>query len=183
MTLRTDLTELLADAGIVDVDIDEAIEDGHVRSLAYRRIVSVVAASRHRDRDRAVVARILRDPEEIKSKTAVVALVDKIAMKSTDPDAFRQWSTGLMPEMGRLTEGNRAFIRQRIHDWLFYLSIEDGQVPEPAQLAEVTDWMQRKLAEGSTSLPVLALLAESGSTKKIRNVAKNRAGSRELRTN
>ncbi|WP_327113798.1 hypothetical protein OHB12_32545 [Nocardia sp. NBC_01730] len=29
MTLRADLTALLADAGIVDVDIDEAVEDGH----------------------------------------------------------------------------------------------------------------------------------------------------------
>ncbi|MEV0139393.1 MULTISPECIES: hypothetical protein [Streptomyces] len=54
-------------------------------------------------------------------------------------------------------------------------------MPTTAELAEITDWMQRALAEGSRSPAVLALLAESGRRKKTRNVAKNRARSRELR--
>ena len=49
----------------------------HVRSSAYQRVISVTASSRSRDRDRAIVATILRDPDEIASKTAVVALVDR----------------------------------------------------------------------------------------------------------
>jgi hypothetical protein len=184
MTLRTDLTALLADAGIIDVDVDEAVADEHVRSSAYQRIVSVAAASQGRDNDRATVAAILRDPIEMVSKTAVVDLVDKIALKAADRAEFERWSAEILPETDRLTtEGNREFIRRRVHDWLFYLSIKDGQVPSADALADVTDWMQRLLAEESTSLPVLTLLAESGSTRKIRNVAKNRAGSRELRTN
>lgn len=183
MTLHSDVAELLAGAGIVDVDIDDAVADEHVRSSAYQRTVSVTASSRSRDRDRAIVATILRDPIEMVSKTAVVALVDRIARKVTGPAEFRQWSTELLPEIGQLkTEGNREFIRRRIHDWLFYLSIEDGHMPTPAELAEVTDWMQRFLAEHSTSPAVLALVAESGSSKKIRNIAKNRAGNRKLRT-
>ncbi|MFD5390867.1 hypothetical protein [Streptomyces sp. NPDC056669] len=52
-------------------------------------------------------------------------------------------------------------------------------MPTPAELAKVTDWMQRVLAEESTSPGVLALLAESGNAKKTRNIAKNRAGSRK----
>jgi hypothetical protein len=184
MTLRADLTALLADAGIIDVDVDEAVADEHLRSAAYQRIISVAAASRSRDSDRAIVAAILRDPVEMTSKTAVAGLVDKIAVKTTDPAEFRQWSAGLLPEIGRLkAEGNREFIHRRINDWLFYLSAKDGQVPASAELADVTDWMQRIVAEESMSLPVLTLLAKSGSTKKIRNVAKNRAGSRELTTN
>ncbi|MFJ4312191.1 hypothetical protein ACIP3B_28865 [Streptomyces anulatus] len=55
-------------------------------------------------------------------------------------------------------------------------------MPTPAELAEVTDWMQRRLAHESTSPEVLALLAGSGSRKKIRNVAKGRARNRRLRT-
>ncbi|MEU5029268.1 hypothetical protein [Streptomyces milbemycinicus] len=183
MTLHSDVAELLAGAGIVDVDVDDAVADEHVRSSAYQRVVSVTAASGSRDRDRAIVATILRDPIDIVSKTAVVALVDKIAMKVTGSAEFRQWSAELLPEIDQLkTEGNREFIRRRIHDWLFYLSIKDGHMPTPAELAEVTDWMQRFLAEHSTSSAVLALVAESGSRKKIRNIAMNRAGSRELRT-
>jgi hypothetical protein len=137
MTLRTDLTALLADAGIIDVDVDEAVADEHVRSSAYQRIVSVAAASQNRDSDSAIVAAILRDPNEMASKTAVVDLVDKIAMKTTDPAEFRQWSAELLPETDRLgTEANREFIRRRVHDWLFYLSIKDGQMPTPARTGE-----------------------------------------------
>ncbi|MGW7753878.1 hypothetical protein ACWGK6_20485 [Streptomyces violaceusniger] len=183
MTLHSDVAELLVGAGIIDVDVDDAVADEHVRSSAYQRVVSVTASSRSRGQDRAIVATILRDPIEMVSKTAVVALVDRIAMKVTGPAEFRQWSAELLPEIDQLkTEGNREFIRQRIPDWLFYLSIEDGHMPTPAELAEVTDWMQRFLAEHSTSPAVLTLVAESGSRKKIRNIAKNRAGSRKLRT-
>ncbi|MBL1120863.1 hypothetical protein JK364_52720 [Streptomyces sp. 110] len=183
MTLHSDVAELLAGADIVEVDVDDAVADEHVRSSAYQRVVSVTASSRSRDRDRAIVATILRDPIEMVSKTAVVDLLDRIAMKVTGPAEFRQWSDELLPEIDQLkAEGNREFIRRRIHDWLFYLSIENGQMPTPAELAEVTDWMQRFLAQHSTSPAVLALVAESGSRKKIRNIAKNRAGSRKLRT-
>ncbi|WP_331769582.1 hypothetical protein OG948_38185 (plasmid) [Embleya sp. NBC_00888] len=182
-TLHSDVAELPAGTGILDVDVDDAVADEHVRSSAYRRVVLVTASSRSRDRDRAIVATILRDPIEMVSKSAVVALVDRIATKVTGPAEFRQWSAELLPEIGRLeTEGYREFIRRRIHDGLSYLSIEDGHVPTPVELAKVTDWMQRVLAEGSTSPAVLALLAESGSSKKIRNIAKNRAGSRKLKT-
>ncbi|MEU0303143.1 hypothetical protein ABZ252_27370 [Streptomyces sp. NPDC006175] len=179
MTLRSDVAELLAGAGIRDVDIDDALADEHVRSSVYQRVVSVTASSPSRERDRAMVAMILRDPHEMGARTAVVALVDTIAMKVTGPDEFRQWSTGLLPEIDRLkAEGHRAFIRRRIHDWLFCLSVKGGHVPTPAELAKATGWMQRVLAEESTSPAVLALLAGSGSSKKIRNIARNRAGGR-----
>jgi hypothetical protein len=176
MTLRDDLTALLADAGIIDVDIDKAVEDEHVRSSAYQRVISVAAASQHRDGDRTLVATILRDPEEMTSKTAVVDLVDTIAAKTTNPAEFQQWSADILPEVDRLTtEGNRRFIHRRIHDWTFWLTVEAGHTPAPDELADVTDWMQRRIAEESTSVPVLTVLAEHGSTKKIRNIARNRA--------
>ncbi|MFI6586805.1 hypothetical protein [Embleya sp. NPDC050493] len=182
MTLRSDVAELLAGVGIIDVDVDDAVADEHVRSAAYRRVVLVTASSRSRDRDRAIVATILRDPMEMVSKSAVVDLVDRIATRATGPAEFRRWSAELLPEIDHLkTEDHREFIRRRIHDWLFYLSIEDGHVPTSVELAKVADRMQRLLAEKSTSPAVLALLAESGSSRKIRNIAKNRAGSRRLR--
>ncbi|MGQ4448476.1 hypothetical protein ACN6LK_005920 [Streptomyces griseus] len=191
MTLRSDVAELLAGAGILDVDIDEAVADEHVRSSAYRRIVSATASSRNRDgsgaqgrdRDRATVATILRDPVEIVAKTAVVDFVDRMATRATGPDEFRRWSAGLMPEIDRLTtDGHRDFIRRRVRDWLLYLSVEEGMAPASAELAKATNWMQRVLAEGTTSSAVLAQLAESGNTRKIRNIARNRAGSRTRRT-
>ncbi|MBM7171673.1 hypothetical protein JQK87_25370 [Streptomyces sp. G44] len=179
MTLHTDVAALLAEAGIADVDVDEAVADEHVRSAAYLRVVSALASSDRRDRDRAVVATLLRDPHEMGSRTAVVALVDEMAGKAAGPAGFRGWSAELLPETDRLKTGSfREFIRRRVHDWLCYLSVRDGHVPTAAELADVTDWMQRLLAEASTSPAVLALLAESARKKKTRNIAGNRAGSR-----
>jgi hypothetical protein len=181
MIPRAGLTALLADAGIVDVDIDRAIADEHVRSAAYRRVVSVAAASRRRDRDQALVATLLRDPVEMVAKTAIVYLVDSIAMKVTCPADFQQWSTGLLSEIDLLkTEASRRFLHDRIQDWMHYLAIGAGYLPTPVELADVTAWMQRRIAEESCSPPVLALLVEYGRSKKVRNIARNRARSREV---
>lgn len=91
MTLRSDLAALLADAGIVDVDIGEAAEDEHVRLDAYRKVIAAIAASGRRFDDRAVAA-ILRDPVATVSKTAIVELVDTVAMETADADEFQQWA-------------------------------------------------------------------------------------------
>jgi hypothetical protein len=179
VTLRADLAGLLAGTDILDVDIDKAVEDEHVRCSAYLRVLSVLAAAPRRDRDREVVSTILRDPEESVAKTAVAALVDSIAMKTEDPADFRQWAAGLTPEIERLTaDEHRNFLHSRIQDWTIYLSILTDRTPAAAEMAGLTDWMQRKIATESTSPPVLAMLAETGSTRKIRNIARNRAGSR-----
>ncbi|GGP89089.1 hypothetical protein [Streptomyces melanogenes] len=141
----------------------------------------MTAFLRSRARDRAIVATILRNAHEMGSKTAVVALVDRIAMRVTGPVEFRQWSAEVLSEIEQFKgEGYREFIRRRIHGWLFYLSIEDGQVPTPVAWAKVTYGMQRVLAEQSASPEVLALLAGSGS-KKIRHIARDRAGNGKLR--
>nr|WSW65372.1 hypothetical protein OG461_03740 [Streptomyces sp. NBC_00995] len=183
MALHDHVAELLAGAGILDVDVDDAVADEHVRSSAYQRVVSVTASSVSRAGDRVTVATILCDPDETVSKTAVVALVDRIAMKVTGPAEFRQWSAALLPEIGRLrAEAYRAFIHRRVHDWLFYLTVRDGHVPPADEWAKVTNWMQRVLAEESASPEVLSLLAGSGRTRKTRNIAGNRARTRTPRT-
>jgi hypothetical protein len=174
MTLRADLTALLAHAGITDVDVDRAVEDEHVRIPAYLRVISVAAAAHHRDGDRTLVATIVRDPMATAARTAVVELVDRIASRSASAGEFQRWAAGILPEVGQF-----EFIHRRVRDWTLYLSIEDGHVPTPDELAAATDWMQRMLAERSTSVPTLTVLAEHGRYRKIRNIARNRA--REVR--
>ncbi|MFH9609004.1 hypothetical protein [Streptomyces sp. NPDC017448] len=177
MALRADVAELLAGAGVLGVDVEEAVADEHVRWSVYRRVVSAAASSRNRDGDRAIVAAILRDPVELVSKSAVVALVDEVATRASGPAEFRRWAAGLLPETDRLTgEGHRAFARRRVEDRLLHLSVEDGRVPSPAEPAQATEWMQHVLAERTNAPAVLALLAGPGSTRKIRNIAENRAG-------
>jgi hypothetical protein len=182
MTLRANLIALLAYAGIIDVDIDKAVEDEHVRLSVYQKVIAN-AVLKHRNNNRAIVSTILYDPIETVSKTAVVYLVDKIATRATDPADFQQSSTELLPEIDQFkTEGNRKFVHRRIHDWTCYLAIKAGHTPTSAQLSGITNWMQRTIAEESTSLPILTLLAEDGRTKKIRNIARNRAGNRKITT-
>jgi hypothetical protein len=42
--------------------------------------------------------------------SAIVELVDRIAMKTADPADFRQWAAGLMPDIEQLTaDGHRRF--------------------------------------------------------------------------
>jgi hypothetical protein len=177
MTLRADLAALLADTGILDVDIEEVINDEHMRLRLYRKIIAEAAISQHRDNDRIIVATILRDPVESISKTAVVKFVDDIATRATDPVEFQRWTAELIPEIYLFkAEGNRRFLQYRIRDWTIYLTINAGQTPTPAELTDTTSWMQRKIAEESICLSVLTVLAESGRTKKIRNIARNRVG-------
>ena len=47
-------------------------------------------------------------------------------------------------------------------------------MPTPTELADVSDWMQRLLAETSQG-SALAVLADRGGTRKIRNIARDRA--------
>jgi pimeloyl-ACP methyl ester carboxylesterase len=176
MALRADVAAMLADAGMPDAEVDEAVEDEHVRVRVYGEVVAAVAASRRPDAERRIVALILRDPVSSVAKTAVVQLVDEVAMRSAGPGEFQRWAAGLLPELRSLdAEGHGPFVRRRVHDWSVYLAIEDGRTPAAAELAGTTPWMQRMLAEKVTSLPVLTLLAEGGGTRKIRNIAGRRA--------
>lgn len=172
MTLRDDLTALLAETGLT-ADLDAAVADEHVRWALYRRVVAAVAAREHRD-DKEIVATIVRDPVDLVAKSAVVELVDAVAAQTTDPAAFHAWATEFDPELDHLSEGQRAFVRQRVRDWTLYLTIETGHEPTAAELDGATNWMQRLIADHSTSRPALALLAETGRTRKIRNIARHR---------
>jgi hypothetical protein len=177
-TLRAELTALFEGAGLVDADVDAAVADEHARSGAYHRVISMAVGSCGREGDRALAAALARDPEPLTAKTAVVELIDKVAENTADPEVFRQWAAEILPETDRFGSGkDREFVRQRVRDWQLSLAVENGQVPDIADVAAVSDWMQRRLADFSTSSPVLTLLAEHGRTKKTRNVAKNRAGS------
>ncbi|WP_089311023.1 hypothetical protein [Actinomadura mexicana] len=176
MALRADMAALLADAGMLDMEVDEAVEDEHVRVRIYVEVVAAVAASRRPEAERRIVAVILRDPVSSVARTAVVHLVDEVAKRSADPSGFQRWAAALMPELGRLdAEGHGPFVRRRVHDWSVYLTIEGGRIPASADLAATTPWMQRMLAEKATSPPILTLLTEGGATRKIRNIARQRA--------
>ena len=174
-TLWADLATLFGEAGIHDIDLERAVADEHVRLAGYLDVIAVVTADRCRDRDRAIVACIMRDPYGSAAKTAVVALIDAVAQTMDEPDDFRGWTAGLVPEVDRLATPHRTFVHRRIHDWTTYLTMAAGHtVLSAAELATLTDWMQRRIATESSSPVVLTLVADAGSTRKIRNIARSR---------
>jgi hypothetical protein len=175
-----DLTALLALAGIDEAGIDAAAPDDHPWTRVYLRMVEAVAAGPRGDLDRAVVAAIVRGPDELAARTAIVHLVDTVATTATRPTDFQRWAAFLAPELDHLTH-YREFLRRRIHDWTVYLTIASGHVPRTAELAGTTDWMQRTLATTSTSPAVLTILAGTANTRKTRNIARNRMNSRAVR--
>ncbi|WP_370935333.1 hypothetical protein [Amycolatopsis sp. cg13] len=167
-TLRADLTALFEAAGLTDVEVDAAVANEHVRSAAYRRVIS---ASGGADR-RELAAVLVRDPEPLTAKTAVVELVDHLAGETADPAEFLRRAAEIVEEAGRLAPAkDREFVRQRVRDWELWLETENGRVLDVADLESASDWMQRRLADFSASRQVLALLAEHGRTKRIRNTA------------
>ncbi|WP_169515257.1 hypothetical protein [Amycolatopsis benzoatilytica] len=175
-TLEADLAALFERAGLVDLDPAATAADEHLRSAAYRRVVEAAARSGDRTADRALAAVLVRDPEPLTAKTAAVELVDQVAGAMPDGAAFSAWAASILPETDRLSsEKDREFLRQRVRDWTLWLATETGDVPTSDELAAVSDWMQRRLADLSDSLPVLALLAAHARTKKTRNTAVNRA--------
>ncbi|MDQ3786875.1 MAG: hypothetical protein M3422_06485 [Actinomycetota bacterium] len=153
---------------MTDVDLDVAVADEHVRWAVYRRVIASLTA----DSEHTAVAAILRDPADLVARSAVVELVDTRAMQATDPAAFQEWAAGL--DLGDLAAVHQEFVRGRVHDWTVYLAVENGHTPTAAEIDGVTNRMQRLLAEHSTSQAVLAVLAETGRTRKIRNIAANR---------
>ncbi|WP_051165688.1 hypothetical protein [Amycolatopsis orientalis] len=168
--LRAALAALFDAVGLTDVDFDAAVADEHVRSAAYRRVIAATVAPD----PRRLAAVLVRDPEPLTAKTAVVELVDHLAGTTTDPAEFRRPAAGIVAEADQLAPKDREFVRQRVLDWELWLATENGQAPSAADLAAASDWMQRRLADFASSPQVLALLGEHGRTQKIRNTARNR---------
>lgn len=170
--MRADLAALFDAAGLTDVDLDATVADEHARSAAYRRVIAAAVAPNPRD----LAAVLARDPEPLTAKTALADLVDHLAKTATDSSEFRQRAAEIAAETEQLAPArDRQFLRQRVLDWELWLATENGQTPSAASLSSASDWMQRRLADFSSSQQVLALLGEHGRTKKIRNTAANRA--------
>lgn len=118
------------------------------------------------DRDELdLVGTVLHDPDQTMAVSAVLQHLDHRA-SSLDGDQFATWSA----QMAALVDGYDQLLR-RISDWTLLKAINAGQPIDAASLADATDWLQRRVAETATAPATLALLAEEGRTRRIRNIA------------
>jgi len=156
------------------------MDDEHARLAGYRETVTAAVRAGAREDDPALTAALVRDPEPMIGKTAVVELVDQVAGGIASAAEFRRWAARILPEADRLAGEQGRFVRQRVRDWEAWLDAAEGRVLSVAELAGLSYSMQRRMAEFAGSAPVLRLLAEHGQAKKIRNIAANRLRSTEF---
>ncbi|HEU5427417.1 MAG TPA: hypothetical protein VFU74_11115 [Actinocrinis sp.] len=112
---------------------------------------------------------VLRDPDQAMAVSAVLQHIDRRA-SGLDDDQFAQWAA----QTATRVEGHAPLVR-RLRDWTTLKAINAGQPIDGAALADATDWLQRTLAETTTSSAALTILAESGRTRRVRNTASIRA--------
>lgn len=144
----------------VDVEPPE-----HARYADYRRALARVA-----DADEAaLVAEVLADPDRVMAEAAISGHLDDRAAALSPLSSYPDWAE----RMAGLVEG-RAFLVRRLGEWALFRAIELNAPWAAEGLLAATDWLQRKVSECSTAPEALAVLAENGRTKRVRNAAARR---------
>lgn len=137
----------------------------HIRFQQYLRDLERVPE--HSELD--LVAAVLDDPDQAMAVSAVLQHLDRRAGGLHD-DQFAVWAA----HMAARVEGNDLLVR-RIRDWTTLKAVNAGQPIDSVALADATNWLQRAIAETTTSSAALTILAEPGRTRRIRNTASIRA--------
>jgi hypothetical protein len=122
-----------------------------------------------RDDEISLVRRILADPDQPMAQSAIVRHIDRRAADLCPGPAYEPWAQS----MTRATSGY-PLLERRLREWTLFRAITLGLPWHPHSLTESSDWLQRKTA-AAPNPDALALLAEHGRTRRIRNAAQSNA--------
>ena len=137
----------------------------HARLHGYVRALAQVS-----DIDECeLLAHVLSDPNRAMSDSAVIGHLDRRAAALCDDASFIAWSQWI----ARVLDGHQLPER-RLREWSLLNEIDSGRPWNTAYLIEVSDWLQRRLAERTDSRQALTALANQGRTNRIRNTARTR---------
>ncbi|MQY13755.1 hypothetical protein SRB5_39070 [Streptomyces sp. RB5] len=167
------------DSGVLDADGEYVVRaydresawadaDEHVRFWAYQEALRGVADLEDEVR---LVGRILADPDQGMATGTISWHLSKRVPEVVDRPDFGDW-------LRAMAEAVREYpwLTQRLDEWMLARAIAVGEPWEPAALADAAQWVQRMVAETFDVPEALAVLAESGRSKKIRNIAGSRLG-------
>jgi hypothetical protein len=127
------------------------------------------------DDDPALVAALLAEPDRLMAESVLLSLVDSRAEGLGSAAAFAAWAEPVVDVVG-----SDGFVARRVQEWVLFKALQSGEPVDREALAAASNWLQRKVVEEADSAAVLAVLGEVGRTKRVRNLAKTRAG--RLRT-
>ncbi|GAA1184897.1 hypothetical protein F4556_006194 [Kitasatospora gansuensis] len=147
------------------------LPDEHARYAAY---LAAFAAVRPED-EFALVATVLRDPDQSMAESAVIEHIGHRAAALHAGPAFGAWAEQMAAAVDRY-----PFAHRRIQEWSLWSAVALDTPWDAATLAEASNWLQLRVAETVASREALAVLAESGRTRRIRNIATSRSRARTL---
>ncbi|MFF2956712.1 hypothetical protein ACFVVU_35880 [Kitasatospora sp. NPDC057965] len=139
--------------------------DEHVRFARYRRAFDEVAPVDAV----ALVARVLTDPDKGMANSAVCEYLDRRAAELLADPGYPSWYL----EMADAVVVD-DFSARRLDEWTLLRAMTLDEPWDTKSLLAASNWLQLRTAEKSSAVTVLEVLAESGRTRRIRNIAKSR---------
>jgi hypothetical protein len=149
------------------VTSNDGSADGHAR---FHQLSAAVRDSGPDD-DPALLAALLAEPDRIMAESVLTSLVDSRAEELGFAAAFAAWAESVLDAVGA-----DGFIARRVQEWSLFKALQSGESVDSGALAAASNWLQRKVVEEADSAAVLVVLGEAGRTKRVRNLAKTRAG-------
>lgn len=141
----------------------------HVRFAAYLQALEQVADPE----ELGLITTVLTDPDQAMAQSAIVRHLDRRASSLCPGPGYEPWAQ-LMTE----ATARHPFLAQRLREWSFFRAIKLAQPWDADTLTASSNWLQRKIAESPDAADALAVLAENGRTKRIRNAAEANLRSR-----
>ena len=140
---------------------------GHAQ---FQQLSAAVQQGRPED-DPALLAALLAEPDRIMAESVLVSLVDSRAAALESAAALTAWAGPVLAAVGA-----DGFIARRVQEWGLFKALQSGGPVDREALAAASNWLQHKVVEEADSAAVLAALGETGRTKRVRNLAKTKAG-------
>ncbi|WP_238005266.1 hypothetical protein KZZ52_17145 [Dactylosporangium sp. AC04546] len=141
--------------------------NGHAR---FDQLSAAVRESRPDD-DPALIATLLAEPDRLMAESVLTSLVDRRAERLGSAASLAAWAEPLLDAVGA-----DGFVARRVREWGLFKALQSGASVDREALAAASNWLQRKVVEEADSAVVLTVLGEVARTKRVRNLAKTRAG-------
>lgn len=156
--------EILSYTGAASDALPVLAADGHARFACYTSLLERISPGA--ENELALTAAILGDPDEAMGQAVLVGHLARRAWELSSSAAYRAW---------RLSVGEvimqTSFLWNRASEWESFWCWCEGQPIAAFELRTMSDWLQRRLADHTDQMHVLALLAEHGRTKRVRHTA------------
>jgi hypothetical protein len=148
-----------------DWGIHELTADEHKRYSLYKDALASMSPESEAD----VLHAIQLDPDRVMSQAAIVEYLDREAQRHRTLPDYDDW----LARSKESLEGFEFAVR-RAQEWRLLKALDAGDRDQVAQLRDASDWLQRKVSEGTQLLEALTALSQDGRTKRIRHMAGQR---------